>query len=365
MEILKRSNRGIMKRKNIQRIIGLIVLLAIVIVTVVTLKNNKEIAAEKVYEYDKTEAIHVITQRVEQTSFNNQSAYSGNFAPNKEVKLSADIQGKITKVFVTNGDEVKVGQPLLQLDQSVLKLQLEAVNTKIRGLEKDIERYQSLMASNAIQGVKLEKAELGLDAAKIERATIQEQLNKTTVRASFDGIITAQLTEEGAFAAPGVPLFQLTDISTVKLTLSVTEYEINAFQRKDSVQVQVDALPNEEFMGIVSMVGSKSNKSMNFPVEISVDNPSMRIKAGMFGHAKTAVSSESKDVVSIPLSAIIGETTDPKVYIVDAGVAKLQSIQTGGTVGNKIMVKEGLKSGDVIVTEGITTLFEGANVTTK
>lgn len=354
-----------MNKINIKRIVGFLVFAGIVGITMVTLMSNKEIAAEKIYEYDKSEPIHVVTEQVQLKPLHREQRYSGTFQPNKEVKLSADVQGKITKVFVDHGDVVKEGQPLLKLDQSMLKLQLDAVNTKISGLEKDIERYKKLVESNAIQGVKLEKALLGLDAAQIERATVQEQLNKTTVRAPFDGVITAKLTEKGAFAAPGIPLFQLTDIATLKFTILVTEYEVNKFQRNDTIQLTVDALPNEMFNGVVTMIGSKANKSMNFPVEISVDNKSMQVKAGMFGHATTDVSQKTDQGILIPLAAIIGETDAPKVYLVEEGKAELHDIEIGGTIENKAIVKKGLKTDDVVVVEGITNLFEGANVIAK
>jgi RND family efflux transporter MFP subunit len=354
-----------MKKKNMKRIIGLLVLAAIVVITIVTLMNNKKIAADKVYEYEKSEPINVITQVIKSNRLNSMQPYSGTFEPNKEVRLSADIQGKVTKIFVGNGDIVKEGQSLLLLDKSLISLQLEAVNTKIKGLEKDIERYKVLVESNAIQGVKLEKALLGLEAVKIERATVQEQLNKSIVRAPFDGVITAQLTEKGAFAAPGVPLFQLTDISNLKFTFLVTENEIYDFHRNDTIQLNVDAIPEKNFNGVVTMIGSKANMAMNFPVEISVDNEAMQIKAGMFGHAMIDESLGTDQEILIPLSAVFGETSSPKVYIVESGKATIRNIQLKGTIENKAIVKKGLLLNDEIVVEGITNLFDGANVNTK
>ena len=354
-----------MKKKNMKRIIGLLVLAAIVVITIVTLMNNKKIAADKVYEYDKAEPINVITQIIKANRSNSIQPYSGSFEPNREVKLSADIQGKITKLFVKNGDIVKEGQPLLLLDKSLISFQLEAVNTKIKGLEKDIERYKVLVESNAIQGVKLEKALLGLEAAKIEKATIQEQLNKSTVRAPFDGVITAQLTEKGAFAAPRVPLFQLTDISSLKFTFLVTENEIYDFHKNDTIQLNVDAIPQQNFNGVVTMIGSKANMAMNFPIEISVDNEAMQIKAGMFGHASIGKSLGDDQEILIPLSAVFGETTAPKVYILESGKALIRDIELNGTIENKAIVKKGLLINDEIVVEGITNLFDGANVNVK
>jgi membrane fusion protein, multidrug efflux system len=354
-----------MKKTTIKRIVGIAVIVAIIAATIVTLMSNKKIAADRVFEYDKTAPINVTTQKLSSSPLASKNRYSGTFQPSKEVKLSADTQGKITKIVVENGDIVKEGQPLLELDKSMITLQLEAINTKISGLEKDIARYTSLVESNAIQGVTLEKALLGLEGAKIEKATIQEQLNKSTIRAPFDGVITAKLTELGAFAAPGVPLFQLTDISTLQFIMFVTEHEINQFQVNDTIQLSVDAIPEEEFSGAISMVGSKANNAMNFPVEVSVNNKSMHIKAGMFGRATTSTTHQANQGILIPLSAVIGESSTPQVYVVESGKARLRTIQLDGTIANKAIVKSGLNEDDIIIIEGITNLFEGANVITK
>ena len=118
---------------------------------------------------------------------------------------------------------VNKGQTLIQLDNSLLKLQLQTIEVQIEGLEADVNRYTILAKADAIQGVQLEKAELGLKSAKVQKATLLEQISKTTIRAPFSGVVTAKLSEEGAFAAPGVPLLQITDITTLKFTVNVPE----------------------------------------------------------------------------------------------------------------------------------------------
>src|SRR5690606_15140527 len=131
----------------------------------------------------------------------------------KEVKLSAETQGKINSIIVDVGDSVQQGQTLIQLDSSLLKLQLQTIEVQIEGLQDDVNRNTILTEADAVQGVQLEKAKLGLKSAKVQRATIQEQINKTTIKATFSGVVTAKLSEIGAFAAPGVPLLQITDLN--------------------------------------------------------------------------------------------------------------------------------------------------------
>ena len=121
------------------------------------------------------------------------------------------------------GDIVQQGQTLIQLDNSLLKLQLQTIEVQIEGLQDDVKRYTILTEADAVQGVQLEKAKLGLKSAKVQRATIQEQINKTTIKAPFSGVVTAKLSEIGAFAAPGVPLLQITDLNILKFTVNVAE----------------------------------------------------------------------------------------------------------------------------------------------
>src|SRR5690625_5352186 len=109
-------------------------------------------------------------------------------------------------------------QPLIQLDQSLLDLDLQSIEGNIDGLKNDIRRYTILTEADAIQGVQLEKTQQGLASAEVQRATVLEQIKKSTIHAPFSGIVTAKMNEVGGFAAPGVPLLQITDIATLKFT---------------------------------------------------------------------------------------------------------------------------------------------------
>ena len=107
---------------------------------------------------------------LELESVKNDIFYPGTFEPNKETKISTDIQGKINSVLVDVGSIVRKGQALVQLDNSILKLQLQTVEIQIEGLEADVKRYTVLANADAIQGVQLEKTTLGLKSAKVQRA---------------------------------------------------------------------------------------------------------------------------------------------------------------------------------------------------
>ena len=349
----------------LKKIIYIVVVLVLVVFTVITLKNNKETTLKRVYQYDKEKALSVqaITLKLENAGMENE--YSGAFEPHKETKISADIQGKINAVLVDLGSFVQKGQTLIQLDNSLLKLQLQSIEIQIEGLEADLKRFTILAQADAIQGVQLEKAALGLKSVKVQKATLLEQIRKTSIEAPFNGIVTAKLTEEGAFAAPGMPLLQITNISNLKFTINVTENKLNQFTINQICSISADAYPEISLDGKVTMVGSKANRGNSYPIQFAVKNTSdLKIKSGMFGKVSVTTGDNEKQI-SIPASAIVGSSIQPQVYIVKNGKANLQNISISKRFANKVVILNGLSEGDVIVTNGFINLFDGANVNLK
>ena len=350
---------------NWKKIIGIVAGIAIIALFVFKLKSNKEVTQSKVYQYDKEQAINVQADTLQIENVNAEYSYSGTFEPNKETKISAEIQGKINTILVDAGSVVSKGQTLIQLDNSLLKLQLQTIEVTIEGLEADVNRYTILAKADAIQGVQLEKAELGLKSAKVQKATLLEQINKTTIKAPFNGVVTAKLSEEGAFAAPGVPLLQITDITFLKFIIYVSEKDLSQFELNQSYSITSDAYSEISLSGKATMIGSKANMGSSFPVQFSVNNTSdLKIKSGMFGKVNLKNATQEKGII-IPASAIQGTDNQPQVYVVKNGKALLQNITISKKTQNKAVVSNGLNEGDVIVTNGFINLFDGANVTVK
>lgn len=348
-----------------KKIIYIVVALALIVFTAIRLKNNKETTQKRIYQYDKETPISVQVDSLKLENVNAENSYTGSFEPNKETKISAEIQGKIGSLLVDMGSSVKVGQALIQLDNSLLKLQLQSVEIQIEGLEADVKRYTVLANAEAIQGVQLEKSHLALKSANVQKATLLEQINKTTIKSPFNGIVTAKMTEEGAFAAPGMPLLQITDISKLKFTINLPEQKMNQFNIGQTNQLTVDAFPEIILKGEVSMIGSKANMGNSFPVQFLVGNtPDLKIKSGMSGSVLVANKNEQKQII-IPSSSIVGTNLKPQVYKVKQGKATLSDITISKRIGNKVVIEKGLTDGDVIVTNGFINLFDGANVSIK
>ena len=345
-----------------KKIIWIIAGVAIVGLVIFKLVSNKKTTENRVYQYDKEKPIAVSVDTIRLQNIVDAGNYTGTFEPNKETKISADIQGKINAVLVDIGSYVSKGQTLIQLDTSLLKLQMQTIEVQIEGLEDDVNRYTILTEADAVQGVQLEKARLGLKSAKVQKATLLEQISKTSVKAPFNGVVTAKLNEEGGFAAPGIPLLQITDISTIRFTVNVPENDLVKFQNNQTYKISADVFPDIPLSGKVTMIGSKANMGNSFPIQFQVVNTkNQSIKSGMFGKVSLSESKQEQGIL-IPTSAITEENGKAKVYLVKNGKAVLQAITTSKTIGNKTLVSSGLNQGDIIITNGFIKLFDGANI---
>jgi membrane fusion protein, multidrug efflux system len=353
------------KTSIIKKALFIIIPLAIIAAFVIRLKTNKKASEQRVYQYDKEQAINVFADTLKLTTGSSTQLYSGLFQPNKETKLSSELQGKVNRVFVDLGNYVQKGQSLIQLDNSLLELQLKTIDVQIEGLEADLKRYNILVDAEAAKGIQLEKVELGLKSANLQRAIVLDKLKKTIVKAPFSGIVTAKLTEEGGFAAPGMPLLQITDISKLKFTINVPEKDISQFNTDVSYSISVDAFPDINMSEKPLFIGSKANKGNSFPIQFMVKNTiDKKIKSGMFGKVSLENIQDEKSLI-ITTSSIQGSNENPKVYVIKDGVAVLKEITISRKINNQAIISSGLNEGDVIITKGFINLFEGANVIVK
>ena len=337
--------------------------IAVVAIVVFQLMSNKSEAAAKIYHTDKNAPIEIGVYRVDSKEVHYETEFSGTFEANREVKINAAIQGKIKEILVDEGATVHKNQALIKLDHSLLKLKLEAIELKIGNSESDVQRFSVLSEAQAIEGVKLEKAQLALASAKIERKILRDKISKSTIRAPFSGVITNQFTEIGAFAAPLRPLLQLTDIERLRFTIFVSEMDVGRFTVGKEYPVIPDSETSLVLQGEITSVGSQSTPAGSYPVKFLITNVSTdKIKSGMFGRVKIKQTSDEKGFY-IPATLIRGGEEDPSIYKVQNGKAVLKKVIIKKKVSDKLLISKGVNSDDLLISKGFVNLFDGANVT--
>lgn len=343
-----------------KRINTIIIIIGLLGLIVLQLAQNKKEAENRVYLYDKEAPVSVFGELVKEKTSVQEKRYSGIFESMNEVKVGADIQGKITQIFVNEGQKVSKGQALLKMDDEMFQLQLTVLETKLEGLKKDEARYSVLSGEDAVPGITLEKTQNAIATLKAEKKTILEQINKSTVRAPFDGVISMQLCEVGGFAAPAVPLFEIMNPSALKFVIHVPEDDLQFFTEDQSYAIQSSLKP-EPISARLSQVSSKGALGNSFKVEFHLNNAN-GLKPKMIGTLQFSSKKSKENGINIPSKAILGSESNPEIYVVSKGKAVRTPISILSRNGDLLLVSGNIHQGDTIITGGFINLFDNANV---
>lgn len=349
---------------NKRVIIVSVIFVALAALTVMKLMSNKEKVKEKIYVYDPKTAILVETSHPQEHTFENSMSYLGTFEPARQNTIGSDANGKVVRLLVEEGDFVRQGQLVAKIDDELLMLQIESVDVSLEGQKNDEKRYDNLSKDNAVAGVTVEKTKLNVKSTELQKKQLQKQLRNTNLKAPFSGVVTKRMIDLGSVVGPGTALMELTDISSLKLTVSVPERDILKFRKGQSVDVTADVYGDRKFQGKVSNVSVVADKAHNFKVQITVSNAKQDLRAGMYGNVRL-VNSQSVRRLAIPRKALIGSSKSPKVYVIRGERAELVSFTAGTSDGEYIEVVSGITRGDQIVVKGQVNLQDKSLVKIK
>lgn len=349
-----------------KRIITIIaVAIALVALSVMKLKSNKKQVEDKLYIHDTEAAVLVDVDKPSFHSFENSFSFLGTFDPFRQNIIGSDGAGKVIRLGFQEGDKVSEGQFLAKLDDEMLNIQLENAEIGVEGQRNDDARNSHLVKENVVTGVQSEKTKLALKSAETQVKQIKKQLKNATLTAPFSGVVTKKMIDLGSVISAGTPILELTDISSLKLNVSVPERDILKFKEGQQVTVNVDVYGNKAFTGKISNIGIKADASHNFKVEILIkNNPGSPIMAGMYGSVKLG-NSKTITALSIPRKALVGSSKQPKVYVVRNGKAKLIPFTAGTSDGDFIEVIDGIGKNDIVIVKGQINIQNNTNVVTK
>lgn len=327
---------------------------------------------------------------------------NGNIQAQKKVDISATIAGQITRLAVEEGDRVRKGQFLLQIDATNSRAAARSNEYSMEALRKDVEstrasllqaqdelrRAEGNFRAGIIPAADYERSrtnvmtrEAALQAAerRVEQAgaTLQgsrDTLAKTTILSPMDGVVTARRVEEGEVAvigvqnSPGTVLLTISDMSVVEAELEVDETSIPNVKLGQEARVRLDAYPNQTYKGIVTEVGSSpltntANQAIKFKVKVRIEDPPADIKPGLSARADILTGFRGNALV-VPLQALVVRDIERQpgqpvaadapreqegVYVMENGKARFQPLKTGLIGDLSIEVVSGLKGGETVI----------------
>ena len=213
-------------------------------------------------------------------------------------------------------------------------------------------------------------AESRLKSTKAVVYTASIPLGDAQLRAPLSAVVIERKIEVGQLVSTGTPAFVLADISSVKAAFGVPDLALQNFKLGDTLTMTTDAVPGTEFTGHISRIAPAADQSSRvFDVEVTIPNPEGLLKPGMIASMNVSESGGSAEVPVVPLTAVTRSKTAANGYAVlvveDAGgkqVARYRNVELGESYGNAVVVKSGVKPGDVVITTGVTQVADGEEV---
>ncbi|MEP2057484.1 MAG: efflux RND transporter periplasmic adaptor subunit [Maribacter litoralis] len=349
-----------MKIKNII----IIVVIALIGLTAYTLINNKKEMSELASAVPEEFAIPVQTTTVGNKTISNGLTATGEFVGWEEVTLVAESQGSIQYLKVEEGQKIRKGQVIAKVDAVSLSSQLSSAQSAFAKAEKDVARYQRLLEVGAVSQSALEDVRIQRENAKVNIAQINQQLSFTIVKSPIDGVVNKLMVEETSFVMPGNEIAEIIQVDRLKIKVNIAEDNLSKIKENQSVTIKTDVYPLETFKGTVSTISVKANASRKFQVTVEVENTKdNQLRAGLFAEVNfDALKTNESDATVIPRETIVGSLQNPSVYIVKDSTVKLQKIKVGAVINGDVIILEGLKNGQQVVTKGIINLTDGTKV---
>jgi len=274
-------------------------------------------------------------------------------AENQVADVTLKIDGFVEKLYVsTTGEAVRRGQPLLTLYSPELVAAQEELLTARRLASRVDESAAEAWrgAQSMLEAARRRLSYWDVSEDQIERLEETGEVTKTmTIKSPVSGIVLDKKVLEGQRVTPGMPLYQIADLSRVWVEGDVFEQDLQFIERDSQSHIEVAAYPGEHFMGDVSFVyptvdvASRTNR-----VRVTLENPALRLKPGMF--ATMFFETQLPDALAVPLQSVLVTGERNLVFVRDAeGMLQPREVVLGPQAGEYVQILTGLTSGETIV----------------
>ena len=313
----------------------------------------------------KLAAVWVETQTVERGSIPVEIQAVGSLVAEKQLTITSDMPGHISKLLFKDGSFVTQGASLIQLDDAIAQAQLASARANFDFSNITYQRREKLGKKGLwpLQEIDQAKADLAE-----KRAVLQEReamVAKLRLVAPFDGVLGKAKVSSGHYVTPGQALVSLTDIQLLRAEFSVSESYLSALKQGQTVKITTSAYPDKVFEGKIAYISptiEAADRSISLYAQ--VPNPDHLLTAGMSVSIKQALGLQANAIL-VPAKSIMATLDGQQVYKVVNHKVYATPVLLGQRSENKVEILEGLSLKDVIVVSGQQKLHDGMDVQWK
>ncbi len=326
----------------------------------------------------------VKTAPIVSMSFHDQVTLIGRTEAKSQSRIVSEVSGGVESINATEGEYIKRGATLVSIDSRSIRLlylakKAEALEAKAQAelAEKNLSRAEELYAKNTIAENRLdtEKANAAVAVQRYERLHAEQKrlkidLDNSSIDAPFSGYTVRKLVDIGEWVNPGTPVFEMVDLSTIKVTVDLPERYFGQVTVGSLVTIKISGRgatdeTGEALTGRVTGVAPQAlEETHTFPVYVAITNHGDRLGAGMLVRATLSLKKEFTSL-AISKDAIIRQGSSTMIYTIADGKAAPIPVKIGSTSGSMVAITgPGLQEGTPIVVLGNERIYPGAGVRT-
>ena len=308
-------------------------------------------------------AVAVEVARVAVVRIEDDAQSVGSLRSRQGVMLRPEVSGRIARLGFGDGQRVRRGQLLVQLDDTLQRAQLQQAQAQASIARTNLQRNRELLAQDFVSASAVDQSAAALEVAEAQVALARAQLERMRIVAPFDGVAGIAAVNLGDYVKDGADLVNIEDASSMSADFRLPERYLARLKPGQPVDVQVDALPGRRFQGRIDAVDSQVDADgRSLLVRARLPNPKGELKAGMFARARTVFAVREQALV-VPEEALVPQGGKQYlIKVVDGAGGKVsQRIEAriGVRLPGRAEILEGLAPGDLVVTAGQARLMRG------
>lgn len=305
----------------------------------------------------------VLLQTVENGEGGSVMTYPGRTRASEEANVAFRVAGTLLRVTVKEGDHVRRGQVIAQMDDRDYRVQLAAAEAEFTQVKAEAERVMALFADSVGTANNYDKARYGLQQITQKLQHCRDQVADCVLRAPFDGYVQSVLREAHETVGAGMPVISLIGDGLTEVVINIPASETLRRDEFASFSARFDVLPDEQFPLQLLSIARQANVNQLYEVRLGLQGRHPQITPGMSTMVRLNYKNEGANPISIPLSAIHRTTGVSSVFVFADGKVRLKTVILGQVHNNgSVEVLDGLEAGQQIVVSGVNTLTDGETV---
>ena len=296
--------------------------------------------------------------RVETLRLTDDAQAVGSLRSRQGVIVRPEVSGRVTQLNFRDGDRVRKGQLLVQLDDQLHLAQVQQANAELSIAQANHKRNQELVAQNFISQRSVDESSANLQVAQAKLALAQATAARLRIVAPFDGMAGIRTVNVGDYLKDGADIVNIEDIAAIFVDFRLPERFQTKVQRGQRAIVDIDALPGRKFTAVVQAIDPLVDANgRSVGIRGCIDNRALQLRPGMFARV-TAVFGERENARVIPEEAIVPQGGRQTVIKLvdgpdgDTKIAQRVEVKVGIRRPGRVEITDGLQAGDMVVTAG-------------